>query len=247
MAVTFACERLVAEEDLTCECDLPVDVNLVESVLDGASDFLSQLAGYPLGRCVAAYRPCRDDWCTPQYCRCCGLTGIHLPGLEATLAEVWLDGVELTANTHFKVVNAPFGRPMLIRIVDGELGRWPTCMNLWKDRTEVGTFEIVVQSGVAINQLMILAAAEIACDIFAYLAGADHLLPAGIVSASALGVTMNARLPFDPTRKVDADLTGFTWVPRFLNSLPTTSGTEVISPELDDGWTLWPREAVLTP
>ncbi len=243
MALTYACEVLAEVADLSCECDLPDDADVLTQVLEGASDFLSQLAGYPLGRCTNAWRPCRDDWCAfESVCACCGLPGIHLPGINPVVGEVWIDGVELDAS-EYQVMIAPYGKRVLVRLsstTTNGLGRWPSCRSTWKPRTADGTFEIVVESGVAISQLMRFAAAEIACDAFKFIVGAETLLPAGVVSAVAYGVAMNTRLPFDPTRtNKSLDLTGFTWVPKFLNSLPTTNGTEVISPELDDGWSLW--------
>lgn len=241
MALQFACELLVDVENLGCECDLPVEEAVIEAVLEGASDFLSQLAGMPLGRCTNAYRPCRDNGCTPTLCGCCHLRGIHLPGVDPTVKEVWVDGAIVASSTYVVMVS-PLGTRVLERInTEGASISWPYCASILKARTVDGTFEIVVESGQARNQLMTLAAGEIACDIFSFMAGGDHLLPAGVASAVAYNVTMNTRLPFDPTRGQKLDLSTFTWVSRFLDSLPSTSGTEIISPETDDGWTLFQR------
>jgi hypothetical protein len=240
MALTFACEQLVDVDDLTCECDLPADENVIEEVLDASSDFLSQLAARPLGRCEKAYRPCRDDWCAPVFCNCCNLRGIHLPGIAPTVEAVWVDGAQL-ATSEYIVMISPNGQHVLERInADGNAISWPLCRNPRRARTLDGTFEIVVESGDAVNQMMRLAAGEIACDMFAFLTGGEHLLPAGLVSAVIYGVTTNTRLPYDTkTGRPKIDLSSFPWVTRFLESLPTTRGTQILSPELDDGWTLF--------
>lgn len=242
MALTFACERLVDEDDLTCECDLPIDQNAIDAILDGASDFLSLLAGKPLGRCMKSYRPCRDNWCAPVFCACCGLSGIHLPGVSPTIEAVWVDGVQL-ATTEYVVMINEFGQHVLERInADGNSISWPLCRNPRRARTLDSTFEIVVESGEAVTPFMSLAAGEIACDVFSYLADGKHLLPAGWVSAVVYGVNVNTRLPYDTkTGKPKIDLSSFPWVSRFLESLPSTRGTEILSPELDDGWTLFQR------
>jgi hypothetical protein len=242
MATTLACERLVTVDDLTCECDLPVSTEVIDQVLDGASDLLASLADVQLGRCTANYRPCRDDWCAPQWCSCCGTKGIHLPGVEPAVTEVWIDGAQLVADTDYRVMISPIGQYVLVRLdsVSRQLS-WPSCKNRFADRAEDGTFEIEVESGYEVNVMMTLAAAELACDVFSWLAGGDHILPAGVASATAYGLSMATRLPFDPKRKKGLDLSGFTWVERFLGSLPETKGAEVMSPELDDGWDLWQR------
>ncbi len=240
MATTIACERLVELADLGCECDLPDDMDVVDSVLDGASDLLASLADPAvLGRCTQAYRPCRDDWCRSYWCSCCGVPGIHLSGIEPTVASVWVDGVALTVNVDYRVMVSPTGRRTLVRLNGTTAIQWPSCRNKFAARTETGTFEIEVTSGYARNQLMTMAAAEIACDTFAFLGGGDHILPIGVVSAAAYGMSMGFYRFGDPTDQKTLDLAGLTWTNRFLNSLAETGGTEVISPEIDDGWELW--------
>lgn len=248
MAVTLACERLVDLVDLGCECDLPDDMDVVEGVLDGSSDFLAALAdSVSLGRCTSAYRPCRDAWCSVRWCSCCGVPGIHLPGVDPSVESVWIDGVELTVNVDYRVMVSPLGQYTLVRLNGKRPVAWPSCKDRYSDRTEVGTFEIEIASGYARGQLMTMAAAEIACDTFAMLAGGDHILPVGIVSAIAYGTSMNWRRFSDPTEQKTMDLAGLTMVNRFLQSLPQVTGAEVMSPELDDGWELWQRAEDLEP
>jgi len=239
MALQVACERLVDESDLGCDCDLPADQDVIDNVLDAASDFLSMLADTSLGRCTAEYRPCRDRCLPCNLCRCCRLLGIHLPGHDPTVSKVLIDGVVVDPATYVVIIN-PIGQYVLERInAEGNSISWPTCQKIVRASTQPNTFEITVESGYPRNQLMTLAAAEIACDIFAYMAGAEHMLPAGVASAAAYGIVMNARLPFDPTRSDSPDLSQLIWTTRFLQSIPETTGTQILSPEILDGWMLY--------
>jgi hypothetical protein len=243
MALGFACERLVEIDDLTCECDLPVDLDVVNNVLDGASDFLALLAGVQLGRCTAFYRPCRRVVrCFPaNRCGCCGLTGIHLPGNEPTITGVAIDGATLPT-TDYVVITTPQGFSVLERI-DGEYKplSWPTAQNILAPPTELNTFEITVESGLEIDMSMRLAAAEIACDVFAALAGAEHVLPQGTVSAIAYGLQVSFLRFGDPTDQATMTLAGLAWTQRFLASMPTSKDTQILAPEIDDGWDLYQR------
>lgn len=239
MALMEACELLVDVEDLGCDCDLPEDEFLIERVLEAASDFLSILAGTRLGRCTDLYRPCRDVHCTTSLCACCKLNGIHLPGLMPTVTEILIDGAVVDPATYTVVIN-PASKFVLVRFnADGNTIYWPRCQKVYLPSTAEDTFEIAVESGYARNQLMTLAAAEIACDIFAFMAGQDHMLPQGVVAAAAYGMQMDFRRFSDPTNQATMDLAGLVWTSRFLQSIPESRGTEILSPELDDGWSLF--------
>jgi len=242
VAVQFACEPLVTIEDLACECDLPDDEDTIDAVLDGASDLLTLLAGVQLGRCTEIYRPCRQDHCSrPACCGCCNLKGIHLPGLNPTVEEVKIDGV-IVDESEYVVMTTPTGVAVLER-VDAYFHSiwWPTCQSLLAPSTADNTFQITVESGQEINMAVTLAAAEIACDIFKALAGEEHALPQGTVSASMHGVTVDFRRFGNPTDPSTMELVGMPWTERFLSSMPTVRGTQIISPETWDGWDLYQR------
>ena len=242
MATQYACETLISIDDVenACECDLPDDLDVINNVLDGASDFLSLLAGVPLGRCTAAYRPCRREWCDSSYrCGCCALKGIHLPGIDPTVTAVKIDGATV-ATTEYKVVITSTGVHVLERF-DSEYHSvwWPTRQKILAPSTAADTFEVTVESGVEVNMSMKLAVTEVACDVFKAIAGLDHVLPQGTVSAMMQGVRIDFRRFSDPTEQATMDLAGLGWTNRYLATMPTDIGTQILSPELDSGWELY--------
>jgi hypothetical protein len=244
VALQYACELLVDVADLVCDCDLPDDEDVIDRVLDGASDFLSYLAGMPLGRCTAVYRPCHDRrWghCLP--CGCCGLIGIHLPGAAPSVTEVKIDGAIIPTSQYVTMVEPMAHRYVLERVdSNGDSIWWPRSQKITRAPTATDTFQITVESGLEVDAMMSTAAGEIACDTFKWILNQDSLLPAGVASVIAGGVVASYFRFSDPTDQTTLNLAGLTMVQRFLQTVPgKPSGAEIISPELDDGWTLYQR------
>ena len=247
MTLQFACEQVLTEDEVTCECVIPADNDLVEAVLDAAADLLVLISNAPVGRCETIYRPCRDAYCGFTACRCCRLFGIHLPGFEPTVDEVLIDGVEVDPST-YTVLITPNGQYVLERFdSDGRSVSWPYCQNLLLPSSAANTFEITVSTGLPIGPLTKLAVNEIACDMFAGLTGGDTSLPDGAVSASLNGLFVDWRRFGNPTDQATMTLAGLQWVQRYMATVSEGAHTQILAPELDDGWQLFQHAGQVVP
>jgi hypothetical protein len=77
------------------------------------------------------------------------------------------------------------------RLVRTDGGRWPSCNDLTRDDTEVGTWSITAQYGEAIPDIAQLAMGELACEIVRAATGGDCRLPAGVTQLARQGVTIS--------------------------------------------------------
>lgn len=240
MTTQFACSSVITPAELACDCDLPASEATKTAIVEAAADMLAMLSDAPVGRCVTAYRPCRDEWCDWEVCRCCGLKGIHLPGMRPEVTEVKIDGTIVSAS-EYKVIITPARQYVLIRYnpTTGAQVSWPRCQKVWLPVTAEGTFQITVEAGPEVTEIMKLAVAEIACDIAKALNGQDHELPDGVVSATMNGLTIDWRRFSDPTDQNTMTFAGLPWTQRYLTTMPAKKMVQVLAPELDDGWSLF--------
>ena len=146
----------------------------------------------------------------------------------ATVPEVdtvKIDGVEVT---EWAIVDGY----KLVR-TDGEM--WPGSKNPLLPDTADDTFSITVTTGVDHTYSAKMAATELVCELAAATTGKATRLPAGTVSATMDGVSVQVgRLP----GQEEIEAVGLTWLSRFMAVWGQTNVAEVRSPELDDGWTL---------
>ena len=228
-----ACAQAVTEaeiDDLGCSCDLSEFTGDVNDMIDEASDILYQISGGVIsGRCTNTYRPCADGscWCGygPGCGGCCDLAGIPLPQPFPEVESVKIDGVEVT---QWAVVDG-------YKLVRTDGAMWPGSKNPLLPDTEPGTFSITVTTGVDHTYSAKMAAVELVCELAAATMGRDTRLPAGTVSATMDGVSVQVgRLP----GQQDIEAVGLTWLSRFMSTWGQTNVAEVRSPELDEGWTL---------
>jgi hypothetical protein len=243
MTTHYACERVVEEDELSCDCVIPNDVDLVGDVLDAASDVLAIITGAQIGRCSATFRPCREPACPrPRCCACCGLLGIHLWGIDPDVTQVLIDGAVVDPATYTIITN-PYGVKVLERFdSNGYSVLWPTTQKLVLPSSAPDTFEITVTTGLEPGVTMKMAVAEIACEMFAGLAGESTTLD-GAVSATMFGLTVDYRRFGDPTDQATMNMAGLNWVQRFISVGDVPSGAQILAPELDDGWSIFQRAA----
>ena len=242
VTTNYACERVVESDELNCECDIPDDVELVDAVLDAASDVLAIVTGAQIGRCTATFRPCRTvPTCPAGGCSCCGLKGIHLWGVDPAVTSVKIDGATVPTSEYTLITN-PWGVKVLERYdSDGYSVSWPTSQRLVLPATAEHTFEITVETGLEIGIPMKMAVVEIACEMLKGLSGETTYLD-GAVSATMFGLTVDYRRFSDPTDQATMNMAGLHWVQRFV-STGDLVGAQILAPELDDGWDLYQRAA----
>lgn len=118
-------------------------------------------------------------------CSCTAIHEVRLPYPVAAVTEVKVDGVVL-ASSNYRVDDYRW----LVR-VDGQ--DWPTCNDLNKADTEVGTWSVTVQYGEPVPILGQLAAGQLASEIYKGCAGSgagDCKLPmATVKQITRQGVT----------------------------------------------------------
>lgn len=174
-----------------------VDQATIDRMVMAATEVYWGLSGRQFGLCtIPAVRPCRRQ-CFDQYgwgwsawqggnpfaggwapggwqsrwwfpigcgscvgdCSCTELQEIRLPGPVAEIVQVKLDG-EVMASGSYRVDNWD----TLVR-TDG--GVWPTCQDMSKPDTEVGTMSVTPRVGKKVPVLGELAVAELACTLIA--------------------------------------------------------------------------------
>lgn len=237
MTLLVACSQAVSEaeiDDLGCACaldSLMIDVN---DLIDDASDALCQISGGVMcGRCTTVRRPCSDAcYCGCEWaCNCCRVRGIPLDslGVNPTIEEIKLDGSVFTS---WAIVESQQEGRKLVRTDDL---LWPGSQNILHPSTEVGTFEITVETGLAWSWIGKMAAYELVCEMAAAATNAPTKLPPGTVGVTADGVAIAVgRLPGE----ADLEAVGLTWLARFRGNFGRTVFSDVRSPELMEGWTL---------
>lgn len=169
---------------------------------------LRSLTGGSVGGCDITVRPCKKT-CVPDYarfysdgtwmpysyagtwvnygcgctydgCGCTALEQISLPTPVGPVTSVKVDGVAL-ATTDYRVDN----RKWLVRL-DG--GTWPSCQDLAKADTEVGTFSVTYLNAIPVDGLGAYAAGLLACEFAKSCSGEACRLPSGVTDIVRQGV-----------------------------------------------------------
>jgi hypothetical protein len=248
MTLRVACQAFATAEQLldsTCACALDAndDADLIDEMLDMASDLLAQATGGAYsGRCRVKVRPvalCTDDYDPfyPTYApyssrdwrrQFGGLNSIPLRGPDINIVEIVIDGVVLNPADYRLVDNA-----YLVR----RSGSWPTTNDLMLDDTEVGTWSFTYEFG-NIDALGRMACIELACELLNDAKGKKSHLPRGVTSANIQGASISVR---DRTAALRDGEEQIPIVARFLSVWapdgPNTS-IGVWSPELEQAWNL---------
>jgi hypothetical protein len=241
----IACNAFVTVEDVLdspCACDMNEldDGELIEEMIDEASDFLSVLSGGRFtGVCQQTVWPITDGACTDRYTYA-GLSAYHerynwndhygtdsivLNGPNTEVLEITIDGAVIS--------------PSEYGLIDGNKlfrkgnKRWPVYNDVTLPDTEEGTFTITYRFGTAPTATVKRACVELVCMMVK--TDQENLSRVrGVVSATVQGVN----LALDQTDDVAA--LGLPEVTRFLDlySPRGLGALGVYSPELNHGWRL---------
>lgn len=207
-----------ADWPVTWTCDTATLNPAVTGVaVSMATEFLWAATGMRFGVCEITLRPCArscDDgrfyndfgppWAASYYpqpaligglwfnlscgscpgdCSCGTVSEVRLPAPVNTIVEVLIDGTPLVSGA-YRVDN----HRLLVR-TDG--GVWPTCNDLSRDDTEVGTWSVRATYGEALPDGTALAVGQLACEIARAADGGDCKLPAGVQQLVRQGVTIS--------------------------------------------------------
>ena len=198
-------------------CDVStVSPAVTALAVTSATEILYALSGRRFGVCEVTSRPCRYDcyegpfytslapWMGGSYpqpaliggswfnltcgscgrdCSCGALSEVILPSPVFQIVRVKIDGGVVPTGSYRLDDNR--------RLVRTDGGRWPSCNDLTRDDTEVGTWSITAQYGEAIPDIAQLAMGELACEIVRAATGGDCRLPAGVTQLARQGVTIS--------------------------------------------------------
>lgn len=247
----------------------PVPTDLLDNAKLAASQLLWSLTGRQFSCCTVTIRPCRkcqDSCCLPfdgfwssggsggypwypvmlengswtnvscncqDSCSCVNLCEVNLPSPVCYVNQVVVDGVVVDPAT-YRVDE-------FRKLVRLGADCWPKCNDLTKPDTEVGTWSVTLTYGKPIPQLVLMAAAEMACEIIKSCAGKDCRLPKRLTSITRQGITASflddmSFLKDGLTGLYFVDLAARTYNPRRLQRRPI-----VASPDSLNQWrvTTW--------
>lgn len=218
--------------DEACSFGIPADpmgrTDIQVYAMDVATEWLWKLTANVYGTCPVTVRPCgrkcrgfdyfpiqtgQGTWinvacdCFESSCDCCYVCEIVLEGPVASVTEVLIDGDVVDPDTY--------------RIDDGyKLVRtggeecWPQCQDLSLPTTEVGTFAITYERGLAVPPGGKRAVAALAAEIIKSCEAGPCRLPSRVQQIVRQGVTMD--LINDPDF-LTSGLTGLTEVDAWVN------------------------------
>lgn len=234
-----------------CEALTSLDDEIRTMIEERAATRLWEWTNRRFGMCPMSYRPCKPRCAQGSYmwsypmgqgsfinlscgrcgdsCSCGSVSEVILPGPIAEPVEILVDGVELDIDTSVVVYN--YNR--LTRI-DG--GKFPTCQDLSKPPTEVGTWQITYLQGEPVPPGGQLVAGILACEYAKAMCGDDSCrLPKRVSSITRQGITMAMLDDFD---RLSLGMTGIweidDWVTTYSTNLrmgPWQAST-VSSPDL---------------
>lgn len=122
--------------------------------------------------------------CPGDSCSCIGLAETELPGPVASVTEVKLNGVVLTAGVDYRVDDYR----KLVRLGGDQ---WPFCQDLRLEDTEDNTWSVTAQYGEVMPVIGRMAVGELALEFVRYLTCDDACqLPFGVVDVSRQGISM---------------------------------------------------------
>lgn len=193
----------------------PVAQSIINSSILAASQFLWAVTGRQFGCCQVDIRPCRTcpkDGCCPEVgfgygygypwypvhlsdgtwinvtcpcpsgeCSCIELCEIPLPYPVCSVDQILIDGVVVNPTT-YRVDD-------FYKLVRLGTACWPTCNDLTKPPTQVGTWQVTVTYGRPVPELVRRAAAEFACELIKYCVGRPCILPRNVTAVTRQGIT----------------------------------------------------------
>jgi hypothetical protein len=142
---------------------------------------------------------------------CCHMSRVLLSGYPVReISQVKIDGVPLDAS-EYRLDEARW----LTRLADGDGDRqyWPGCQRMDLPDTEAGTFAVTYTYGADPPALGVLAASELACELWSACSDGECRLPAGVTQTVRQGVTHTMGLVAE---FITSGKTGLTLVDSFI-------------------------------
>jgi hypothetical protein len=130
-----------------------------------------------------------------------------MPSPVYSIVEVKLDGTPMVTGS-YRVDDYR----LLVR-TDGD--SWPTCNDLTKNDTEVGTWSVTAQFGEPVPVLGQIAVGELACEFKKALLGEECLLSQNVQSLVRQGVSITFA---DPNEALAHGLTSLRFVDMFIQA-----------------------------
>lgn len=177
-----------------------------------------------------------------EVCGCRPLSQVELAGYPVTaITEVLIDGAALATVYASDGVSPTYRIDMnryLVRMNDPATpdvaARWPACQNLALPTTESGTWSVTYLYGQSPPTAGVLAAKQLACQLYNSAFGGDCILPAGATRVTRQGITMDRTLFLAWGRKDGMWQTGLPLIDSFLqayNPIGTQRRPAVWSPD----------------
>jgi hypothetical protein len=213
------CTPWIESEEVAncCSTDVGTDFAQFDDSAEAASELLFELSARQYaGECQRTVRPCdtsrpcgvqvlsrghvvswyeeRGCWCADglAVCSCSGLSRVALPNYPVqSIVSVLLDGAEVDP-AEYRLDGHQYLTRM--RDAEGDAQSWPSCQALDLPSDEPGTFEVTYTFGVAPPMSGVLAARELACQVFLACSedeGNDCVLPSGATRITRKGVTID--------------------------------------------------------
>lgn len=231
----LACESFATVEDVLaapcgCAFNLQDDGDLIQELIDEASDFLYVASGGRVhGVCERTVWPVSDRSCGPFRNESGYPSGwliddaIPLAGPNTTIIEITIDGLVLDPS-EYGLYNGSY----LFR----RSGVWPGSNNITKLAGEDGTFTVKFQFGDEPSRITLMATVELVCQMMKDPVVLSRLR--GVTSANVQGVSVSL------DAADEAEALGIPAVGRFLDRYAARGMATlgVWSYELDNGWTL---------
>jgi hypothetical protein len=259
MTLLYAGEPLTTPESLVaygCDCAL-VEGDELDDLIDQASDVIAVVSNMEIaGRRTKSVRPVSNAICYPTsiVARWVGLASgnelahIALDGVDPVIAEdgIKVDGDILVGGTDYIVQSSDedIYRYVTRLNSDGNPSSWPSNQRFWRPDTEDNTFSMTFLFGVEASAPGVMKAAnEVACWLVNDTASKrKRRLDSKATSASGGGVQLGIRARADQIKAGEIDLPALA----DLLALYLPGGrhnTEVMSPEMGDGWTFYSQPA----
>ena len=217
------CTPWIDGQDVVTCCDADVSNPAdLDPYADAAGDLLFELSArlFP-GICSDTVRPCRTRCGCPwqilsrghivwnpnvldpyygwwncgadQQCGCFPLSRVLLAGYVTAVSEVKIDGDIVDPDTYRVDENQWLTRVRLTP--DDPVAVWPGCQDMSLPDTEHGTFSVTYTYGRDVPQAGVLAASQLACEMWKQCNGLECRLPQGTARVIRAGVVVE-RTPF---------------------------------------------------
>ena len=219
------CEPWISTEDVfgcgPCSAIVDDDRNLAlaAQMAQAASEFYWMHSGRQFGGlCDQTIRPCCHEMdCGRRVCGCPDPYMIALPRPTRAVLEVRVDGAVIDPTTYHVDQHR-----WLVRHDE----HWPCCQDMTADpATDLNTFQVRIVRGTPPPEMGVLAARELACEMYQGCTGGDCAVPQRVTNIARQGVTMQFIRPEEVGISTDGKVrTGLRLGQLFLATYPGNKG-----------------------